>query len=288
MATLVIGISVGAIYGLVAVGIVLVYKASRVLNFAQAEFGTFALYLAWYLSTERDLIPWGAAAAIGVVVMAAAGVAFEFFVVRRMGDASKVSVSVATAGLMFLFFGLEVWVWGATPRLVRLPIQGQGIAFAGTGFAPMHILAISVLVALALGLGILVNRTRFGLGLLAVAEDPSTARLMGVPFHRVSGFTWGMAGALGAAGGLLIGPLQGAFGPLSLTSSLFVPGLTAALLGGLTSLPGAFVGGIGVGLVETQLRTSFPGVIGIGSYGMLGVILLVLLVRPRGLLGRAA
>lgn len=287
MANLVIGISVGAIYGLVAVGIVLVYKSSRVLNFAQAEFGTFALYLTWFLSTQRHLLSWWAAAVVGIVVAVAIGLAFESLVVRQMGDASRVTISVATAGLMFLFFGLEILLWGPSPRLVNLPVQG-GINFAGTGLSWMQAISIAVLIVLGIGLGILVQRTRLGLGLLAVAEDPPTARLMGVPYNRISAFTWGMAGALGAVGGLLIGPLQGAFGPLSLTSSLFVPGLTAALLGGLTSLPGAFVGGIGVGLIETQLRSSFSDVIGIGSYGMLAVILLVLLVRPRGLLGREA
>lgn len=287
MSTIVLGVATGAIYGLVAVGIVLVYKASRVLNFAQAEFGTFALYLTWFLADRREVMPWGAAALVAVAAMTMLGVVFERFIVRPMGDAPKLSLSVATIGVLFLLFGIEILVWSTSPQLVSQPIGGTGIEVFGFFLSPMHLLALAILAVLGVGLGLTVSRTRFGLGLLAVAEDPETARLMGVPYHRVSAFTWGAAGALGAIAGLLIGPLQGVFGPLSVTTSAFVRGLAAALLGGLTSLPGAFVGGIAVGVIEAQLVTNFGSVLGIGSFGVLVVILLVLLLRPRGLFGRA-
>jgi branched-chain amino acid transport system permease protein len=287
MSTITLGIATGAWVGLVAVGIVLVYKSSRILNFAQAEFGTFALYIYWALVPERGW-PWPAGWAVAIGVMALTGFAFERLVVRQMGDASKVALSVSTVGLFFLLSALEIKVWSPSPRLVTPPFGRGGVSVFGFVLTPLHLVAIGLLAAVAVGLGILIARTRAGLALLAVAEDAETARLMGVPYHRVAAATWAVAGALGAVAGLVAGPLLGAFAPLSLTTDLFVPGLTAALLGGLTSLPGAFIGGVAVGIVQAELKTHLPSVIGIASYGMLGVTLLVLLVRPRGLLGREA
>lgn len=286
MTAIVLGVAVGAVYGLVAAGIVLVYKSSRVLNFAQAEFGTFALYIASTMTNAGR--PWGVAAAAAIAATTVLALAFERIVVRPMGKTSTVSLSVATAGLLFLLFAVEIKLWGIAPRLVRGPIAGRGVELFGFILSPMHIAAIVALGLLAAGLWVLVARTRLGLGLLAVAEDADTARLMGVPHGRITAFTWGLAGALGAVAGLLIGPVQGVFGPLSLTTSAFTAGLAAALLGGLTSLPGAFVGGIAVGIIETLLKLNLSRITGVGSFGVLGVILVVLLVRPQGLFGRQA
>lgn len=286
MDVLAIGLPLGAIYGLIAIGIVLVYKATKVLNFAQAEFGTFGLYVSWALTTKG--VPVALSALISVLVMTLVGLSFERLVVNPMKSASRVALSVVTAGLLYFLFAVELKIWRTSPRIAEIPIKGDGVSFGGLSFSPMQMIALLVLAAAGLGLGLLISRSRFGLGLLAVASDAPTAQLMGVPYDRISMATWSAAGALGAIAGLLIGPLQGVFAPLSLTSSLFVPGLTAALLGGLTALPGAFAGGLLVGVIETTLRVNFPQTVGIGSYGMLGVILLVLLVRPRGLLGREA
>lgn len=287
MGTITLGVATGAWVGLVAVGIVLVYKSSRVLNFAQAEFGTLALYIYWALVPEAGW-PWPAGWAVALSAVTATAFAFERLVVRRMGEASKVALSVSTVGLFFLISAVEIKVWSPSPRLITPPFGRGGTTLFGFVLTPMHLLAICLLAGVAVGLGFLIARTRAGLALLAVAEDADTARLMGVPYHRVAATTWAVAGALGALAGLVAGPLLGAFAPLSLTTDLFVPGLTAALLGGLTSLPGAFVGGIAVGIVQAELKTHLPSVIGIASYGMLGVTLLVLLIRPRGLLGREA
>lgn len=285
-ATIAIGVATGAIYGLVAVGLVLVYKASRVLNFAQAEFGTLALYLVWQMTNQWGW-SWALAGPLAIAAMAVLGGAFERVVVRPMGDASRISVSVATTGLLFLLFAIELKVWGTSPRLLGPPLRGTGLTVGGFVLTPMHLLAIGLLGVLAAALGVVVARTRLGLGLLAVAEDAQTARLMGVPYNRISSLTWAAAGALGATAGLLIGPLLGAFGPLSLSTGFIVRGITAALLGGLTSLPGAFVGGIAIGVLDAALKAEVP-VRGIETFGMLGVVLLVLLFRPRGLFGRAA
>ncbi|HVE92415.1 MAG TPA: branched-chain amino acid ABC transporter permease [Actinomycetota bacterium] len=286
MDLIVIGVALGAVYGLVAVGIVLVYKSTRVLNFAQAELGTFGLYISWTLLQKN--VNWLLAAIVAVAATTAVGVGFERLVIRPMGDASRVSLSVATAGLLLLLFAVELKIWRISPRTVDSPFKGDGISALGLSIDPPRLLALAALGVIAAGLAVLFTKTRFGLGILAVAEDAGTARLMGVPYARVSMFTWGLAGAVGGLAGLLIGPLQGVFAPLTLTGVLFVPGLTAALLGGLTALPGAFVGGIAVGVIETLLRRRFPTVPGIGSYGMLALILTILLARPRGLLGRAA
>lgn len=264
----------------------MVYKASGILNFAQAEFGTLALYIVWGLGTKG--IGWLISAPIAIAIAVGVGLAFERFVLRTMGESAAVIRSVATAGLLLLLFAFELKVWRSAPRLIAVPLSGRGIIIGTTGLAPMHLLSIAVLIVLAVGLAVLVSKTRFGLGLLAVASDPSTARLMGVPFARVSAFTWALAGGLGAIAGLLIGPQHGAFAPLSLTASLFLPGMAAALIGGLRSLPGAFAGGMIAGVVEAFLRFTFPQTVGIAANGLLALIILVLLVRPQGLFGKTA
>lgn len=281
----VLGLIEGGIYGLLAVGIVLVYRGSRVLNFAQGEIGTIGLFVAWYLHTEREL-PWvvGAVGAIGVAT--AIGLGFERLVVRPMADASRISVAVATVGLLLFLLALGFTLFGESPRSVGGPVDGQGLTIAGVIVSPTQILALAVTLSVGLGLAALLQRSDFGLAVLAAADDPTAVRLVGASLGRVSAFTWGAGAAVSALAVLLIEPTIGVFGP-GFASELFVYALTAALVGGLSSLPGAFVGGVVVGLVKVfvtaaTLTSSLPG---IPILAVFGLILLVLLVRPGGLLG---
>lgn len=285
--TVVLGVIAGSIYALIASGITLVYKSSKVLNFAQAEIGTFSLYVTWWISGKHGQ-PWivGALAAIAVAV--AIGLVFELVFIRPMYDASRVTVAVATIGLLTLLTTLEIVWFGPSPRSLPAPLSAGGFQLGGVYVSPSQWLALIVVVAVALALAAFLRSTDFGLGVLASADDPVAARLMGVPQTRVSAFTWGTAGALSALAALLIEPTVGVLAPGAF-AGLFIGGLTAALLGGLTSLPGAFVGGLVVGVLEADVKanivsTSLPGV---NAVAMLAIVLLVLLVRPQGILGRA-
>lgn len=283
-ATIVAGIVYGAIYGLLALGIVLVYKGSRVLNFAQGELGGFALFFTWWLVERKDQ-PWFLGAAVGILAVMAIAALFNLLVVRVMANASRLAIAVATVGLFLLLLAAEAFIWKQAVAFLRPPLQGRGIAAFGIGLSPTQVLALGTLASAAVALAAFLRYTDFGLGVLAASQDSDATRLIGVRVTRVSMFTWVAAGALGAVAALLIAPIVGAFAPGSMTD-FFIRSLAAALVGGLTSLPGAFVGGITVGVIEAVVVRwtsgwDFPGV---SSVVMLLVIILVLLVRPAGIL----
>lgn len=285
--TLISGLANGGIYALLAVGIVLVYKGSRVLNFAQGEMGTFGLFVAWWLIETKDL-PWLAGAVGAVLVVAVLGLLFERIVVRNMAHASRVTVAVATIGLLLFLFALELKIFGPSPRILEPPIAGLGLQVAGFFVSPTQILALLTAIGLGLALAAFLKRTDFGLGVLAASQDAAATRLVGVPLARVSAFTWMIAGVVSALAALLIEPTIGVFAAGFMTG-LFVRALAAALLGGLTSLPGAFIGGVAVGVIEAVIgqqfvQSTFPGV---QSVGVMLVIVVVLLLRPAGLWGKA-
>jgi branched-chain amino acid transport system permease protein len=285
---LVLGIVNGGIYALIAAGIVLVYKGSRVLNFAQAEIGTLSLYAAWWLSGEHGL-PYFVGALATLVIAVLIGLAFERFAVRRMAEAPRVTVAVATIGLLTLAIAVEnVW-FGPSPRRIPPPVNGLGIHVAGVYVSPAQLISLGVIALIAAGLTAFLRRTDFGLGVLAAAQDPTAAQMMGVPLRRVGAFVWGAAAALSAIAALLIEPSIGFLSPGAL-SGLFIGGLAAALVGGLTSLPGAFAGGFVVGIVEALIKGKLVSlsVPGITTLGLFAVIAAVLLFRPQGLLGSRA
>lgn len=285
---LVIGLVTGGIYGLLALGIVLVYRGSRVLNFAQGEIGTLALYVSWKISVDKGKPFWlGALAAVLAAV--GVGLLFERLVVRRMVDGSRLSVAVGTVGLLLFLIAVEFQAFGPGPRPPAKPISGKGVSLAGVNVSPTQMLALVVVAALGGGLALLLRRTDFGLGVLAAADDPVAVRLVGVRLAHVSAFTWGVGAALSAVAALLIAPTVGVFTP-GFASEMFVKALAAALVGGLVSLPGAFVGGLVVGLIEAGALKVFAdsSLPGINILSVFVLIVAVLLFRPQGIFGRAA
>jgi branched-chain amino acid transport system permease protein len=286
--TIVIGLANGGIYGLVALGIVLVYKGSHVLNFAQGEMGGLGLYLAW-LVVERGHKPWILGALVAIVAIGLLGAIFERLVVRPLMDAPRLTVTVATIGLLLLLLGIELKVWGFSPEILRGPIEGLGPKLFGFYVSPTRMIALAALGLTGIGLATFLRRTDFGLGVLAASQDATATRLMGIPLRRVSAFTWITAGVLGAVAALLIEPSIGTFAPGNPMTALFVRGLAAALLGGLTSLPGAFVGGLTIGVIESIVgqqfvQSTFPG---IGTVSVMMVVIAVLLFRPQGIFAKA-
>jgi branched-subunit amino acid ABC-type transport system permease component len=258
-----------------------------VLNFAQGELGTFGLFLTWWLVVKIGL-PWGVGALFGIAGVVAVSLVFERLVVRRMADGPRLSLAVATVGLFLFLFAAEAVIWREPIARLPAPFAGQGPNVLGYFVSPTQILSLIAVAGIGLGLAAFLRSTDFGLGVLAAAQDATMVRLVGVPLSKVSAFTWGLAGALGAIAAILIGPMLGTFGPGFMTR-LFVWGLAAALLGGLTSLPGAFVGGLVVGVVDSVVQTAFltSSLPGVPSIALLIMILAVLLFRPSGLLGKA-
>ncbi len=275
---LVLGLISGGIYALFALGVVLVYRGTGVLTFAQGEIGTMALFLAAYLVTDRGY-PWVVGAAAALAFATAIGCLFEFAVVRRMVGGDPVSVAVATVGLGLFLLALEFRLFGETPQQLAGPVEG-GITIAGVIVTPTQIAALVIAIALGFGLQAVLRRTDFGLGILAAAQDPSATRLVGVPLAKITLTVWGAGAALSAVAALLVEPTVGVFQP-GYASELFVVGLAAAVVGGLTSLPGAVVGGVIIGLAESA-ATRYLGDLNIPGLRYV-VVLTILLVA---LLGR--
>ncbi|GAC1327167.1 MAG: branched-chain amino acid ABC transporter permease [Candidatus Dormibacteria bacterium] len=288
--TIVLGLIAGTIYGLLAVGIVLIYKGSGVLNFAQGEIGTASLYVTSVVSTRLHA-PYLAAAAAAVATALLIGLLFERFVVRPMGDSSRIAVTIATVGLLTLLVSLEFLLFGPAPQPVPKPLPGIGRSLAGVFVQPSQQLSVLVIVAVGATLTVFLRFTDFGLAVLAAAQDATAVRLMGIPLSRVSAFTWAVGSGVAAVAALLISPTIGIGVAPGFLGGFFVSALAAALVGGLNSLPGAFVGGLVIGIVEAEafnLGSNVQGLPGFREMGVFAVILLVLLFRPRGLLGRAA
>lgn len=294
---LVIGVVSGVIYGLVALGIVLIYKGSRIFNFAQAEFGTVAMYV-MFLGLEHDFflgrrIPYLFVTLAALLVGFLLGIVTERVVVRPLESVSKVIALVGTAGIALLAIGIELWRAKPEPRAVVPPLAGDGLTILGYVVSPQKLIAFGVLLAVAIGAALFFQRTALGTAILANSQDQIGSRVVGVNVNRISRTTWGMAGLLGALAGVLLAP-EVSFYPGFMTTIILIPAFTAAILGGMTSLPGAFVGGQIVGLIEAMaqyLISLNPGLREIPegpTILVFVVLLLALLLRPRGLLGSEA
>jgi branched-chain amino acid transport system permease protein len=280
------GLAAGAVYGLFALGLVLVYKATRVLNFAQGEIGALTTFLTWAL-VARVGLPWMAGVALALGAAGTVGLGFERLVVRPLIPAPRLTLVVATVSLGLLLGGLEFKLWGASPRILPSPFHGVGLRLADVVLSPPRLFALGVTAVAALASAWFFRRTTFGLALLAAAEDAVGVRLTGIRLRHLSAFTWGVSSVIGGLAGVIIALSLGAFAPFFM-SRLMLLGFAAAVLGGMTSMPGALAGGLVVGVAEAVISHYWISVPGLVEALMFGVIVAVLLVRPRGLLGRTA
>ena len=287
-----LGIAKGAVFALMALGIALVYKTSRVINFAQGEIGTVAAFVAWWVISKQGQ-SWLVAATVAIAVACGIGYLMHRLVALPMRDAPRTSVMIATLGVSFMLFGLEVKVFGPSPEVLPPPfdvVRLGSLTFGGIDagqvvLAPISVLALLVAALFAGALALLLTGTRFGLGVLASAQDAVSARLLGIPSNQVSAFAWILGAALGAIAGLLIAPTQGVFFAFQMSGFIFFRGLVAALLGGLDSLVGVVIGAVVIGQVDTFAGFLFIHSPGVPELILLGLVLGAILLRPRGLLG---
>lgn len=288
---LVIGVITGAAYGLLALGLVLIYKSSGVFNFAQGEFGTVAIYALYLLHSSG--VPYVLALLAALVVAVLFGLLVERVIVRPLFDAPRVTLLVATAGVSLLAVGVQIWFGEARLRNVdpALP-RTDRVSLLGVRISDQRLLLILVLLVLAAVLAYFFNRTTLGLAILGASQEPTATELVGISVKRLSSFTWALAALLGGLAGVIGVPAAGnTFGPGVVTSGLLIPAFTAAVLGGFTSLPGAFLGGAIVGVSQALATSSnvFDFIPGQAGTVVAFVLLVgVLSVRPNGLLGSKA
>jgi branched-chain amino acid transport system permease protein len=215
------------------------------------------------------------------------GLAVERFVVRPLQGSPPVTTLVATAGVALLAIALQIIIGEARARAIPAMIEGGGPSIFGTTVKPQEFL---IVLGLAVT-GILLYfffRSVLGTALLATSQEQFAARIAGIDTNRMSMLTWGLAALCGAVAGLLFAPLD-AFTPGFMTTRRLIPGFTAAVLGGITSLPGAVIGGFAVGLVESFSGFYFADKIpGADLLFVFFALLVVLFIRPQGLLGKEA
>jgi branched-chain amino acid transport system permease protein len=285
---LVVGLVTGGIYGLYALGLVLVYKGSGVLNFAQAELGTFTLFVCQVLVVEHQQ-PYlvGAAAAIALAVLM--GVVFERLAVWPLRAAPRLTVAVATIALLALLIALELTIFGILPRQLEPAIHGVGWRVFDVIVTPTQVLSLVFVVVIGMGLAAFLRFTDFGLAVVAASQDQEAVRFLGIRLARVSLFTWGLAAALSAIAALLIQPSVGVVSP-SAFGGIFIKALGAALIGGLSSMPGAFAGGLVVGVGEAEIRhvTLNSSLVGLPELVIFAAVVATLMFRPQGVFGARA
>jgi branched-chain amino acid transport system permease protein len=284
---LVIGVITGLAYSLVALGLVLLYKSSGIFNFAQAEFGSVALFALYLLRTNG--MPYVPAALLALVLAVGFGLGVERIVIRPLFDAPRVTLLVATAGVALLSIGVTFWFNDAQGRVVDPAVRGDApVEVFDIVVSWQRVLIVGVVALVGVALALFFRRTTLGLAVLAASQEPTATELVGISVRRLSTLVWGVAALLGGLAGLLVGPFE-PFGPGAITVKLLIPGFTAAVIGGMGSLPGAVLGGMIVGVGQSLgasggvLPESVPGGGAVITFVLLAAILAA---RPQGLLGR--
>jgi branched-chain amino acid transport system permease protein len=276
------GLVAGVMYALVALGFVLIYKASGVFNFAQGAMVLFAA-LSFVSLVERGVPFWGALA-VTAALMLLLGVAIERLALRPLVNRPPITLFMATLGLSFMIEGLAQVVWGADVHGLELGIADTPVAFGSVSVSRLDLFAAAVAATLVLVLGLCFDRTRLGIALRAVADDPFAALAVGIDLGRVWSVVWSVAGLVALVAGLLWGARVGVQFSLSL---VVLKALPVLIIGGFGSITGTIVGGLLVGAGEKLAEVYLGPHLGSGleSWFPYALALLFLLARPTGLFG---
>jgi branched-chain amino acid transport system permease protein len=284
------GLASGSIYATLALAIVIIYRSTGVVNFAQGEMATFTTFIAWTL-IDHGLGYWGAFA-LTLLIAFAGGVALERLVVRPVEGGPVLTVVILTIGLFILLGGLSNWIWKAEVRSFppSRPFPTSTWDLGGVAISKQDLGILGVTLVLVLLLYLLFQRTKLGLALRAVALNPAASRLVGVRVGWMLGLGWGLAAAIGAVAGLFTAAASPPLEP-NMMRPILIYAFAAAVLGGLESPIGAIVGGLALGVLLNLVVTYDTHVhLELDRLRLpiaFLVILTVLLVRPAGLLGRA-
>lgn len=274
------GLATGCLYALAALGLVLIYKTTDVVNFAQGEMAMFSTFIAFTLLTSLSVPFWGAFA--GALAGAALlGIVVEKVFVRPLYKASLLNVLIMTIGLMMVINGLAGWIWGFEPHNFPAALSGEPIRWGQLVITLPDIMNLVITCVIMVVFYLVFKFSLIGIAMRAVAENRLAARLMGVKVNRILSTTWAIGAMLGGVAGIFIAPII--FLDLNMMSEVIIKAFTAAVLGGFNSLPGAVVGGLLLGVLEnlvagyisTELKGAFA----------FALIVAVLCIRPTGLFG---
>ncbi len=279
------GLASGGIYGSLALAIVLIHRATGVLNFAQGEMATLSAFVCWTL-IDHGWAFWPAFGAT-IVLSFAGGVALQRTVIRPIQGGPLLGVVILTIGLLIAINGLDTWIWGGAAKQFHGPFSTAPINVAGVAFSKQDIGVIAISILAVVLIGLLFAKTKLGLGLRAAATNPDEARLAGVCVPAMLALGWGLAAVLGAVAGVMAAPSL--FLEPNMMRTVLLYAFAAAVLGGMDSPIGAVIGGLVLGVLLNLVGTYVHWIGGELRLAVaLAVILSVLLVRPAGLFGQTA
>lgn len=301
---LLVGIVAGLVYSLLALGMVLIYKGTRILNFAHPFFGLLGAILCWWMTSRASFPPFSwlpfeldsrprfvLSALIALALVALNAWTIERRLIRRMRQSPRIVLLVLTIALAqgtvgfvsLLFFRTEeqATTFRRLPSLLRFKADVGMAQITGE-----HLVVMLVTLVIGIGAAFFFTRTKFGVAIRATAENPDAARLLGISADRVSSFVWVTGSVLAGIAGILVTGVLGFLDVGTLSTGLLVRGLAAALIGGLTSISGAVAGGMAVGISEWLIKWQFPDTPGWPETILFVLIIAILAFRPGGLFGR--
>jgi branched-chain amino acid transport system permease protein len=274
------GLAAGAIYASLALALVMIYRATDLVNFAQGEMAMFSTYIAWTLVNAG--LPFWAAFVVTLAVSFLGGMTIERVIIRPVENAPVLAAVVVTIGLLLIFNALAGWLF--TYTLQEFPSPFPDRTLFGALMTTRDLGVIGVTLVMLFLLFVFFRFTATGLAMRAAAQNPESARLCGIPVGRMLAIGWGLAAAIGATAGIMVAPVL--FLDPNMMGGVLLYAFAGALLGGITSPVGAVVGGLIVGVTENLVGTYL-----IASQlkltVALGLIILVLVFRPNGLFGTA-
>jgi branched-chain amino acid transport system permease protein len=273
------GLSNGAILALAALGFVLIYKASGVINFAQGQFLLIGAYVVWALTVDAGL-HWALAIAGAIGVAVVLGLLVERLILRPLVGEPTISVIMVTIGLAQVLGALVQIIWGTQPHPFPEFIPDDVVTIAGARTGENRLWALGLVVLALIAFAVFFQRSRYGIAMRAVADDQQAALTMGISVRRTFALAWALAGVSAVVGGMLVANLIGVSGEVSNIGLLVFP---VVIVGGLDSVPGAVVGGAVIGLLTAYTG----GYLGGGLDAVIPYVALVaiLLVKPYGLFG---
>jgi branched-chain amino acid transport system permease protein len=278
------GVLIGLMYSLIALGFVLVYKATDAINFAQGEFVMIAGFVV-VAALHLYGVPLGAAIVLGLLVMILFGFGLERVMLRPLIGRPVIAVVMATIGLAAVLRGLGPLLWGAETKPLPLPIADEPIVWGPLFIPPIQLVGAAVSLFFLAVFGWFFLRSRQGIAMRAVADSQQVAMAMGINVERYFALAWAMAGVVSALGGMIWGSLLGVDVHLALVGLKVFP---VVILGGLDSIPGAIVGGLIVGIVENMAAGYIDPYVGGGTKDFAPYVLMIvaLMIRPYGIFGK--
>jgi len=277
------GLAAGSLYGIMALGLILIYKTTHILNFGQGDMTMFSTFVA-YLLLSAFRWPFPAAVLGALLCGMVLGVLVDRGIMRWARGAPVTSLFIATLGVGMILQAVAGWIWGYDTKPFPYALRGRPLFLGDVVLRQHDLLVLIVAVLVSLALFVLFKFTKVGVAMRATSQNRRAAQLMGINVDRIGTLSWALGLGTGALAGCLVAPIVF----LDLTSMILVmiKAIAAAVLGGFTSLPGAVVGGLLLGVIENLFGGYMPSAIApLKTTFVFLLIIVVLVVRPHGLLG---